>query len=422
MAGTIVAKGNGKYKFEYMKDHERYYRTVNCNTYSEAEVLLAAFITEINEGIYVKPSKCTLEQFVYIYINEYGIKNLATETLYRHIHQTKCWVLPKLGKFRLQDIKPNMWADFFSWLSTQISPQTHNTLAPSTIERIFEVLCSIYSCAIQLNYCKINCIKESRSTAMSKKIKNKIKKSKQIQSRCLSYTEAFKLIDALENVELKYKLIVHFAIVGGLRRSEILGIKWANVNFKTNIVQIRQSSLKTATFGFEIGDLKTVGSFRDIYMPDTTMNLLKQYKEITPNTDNDLVFINNRGKRIGQRLDPDSVTRWFYRFRKKIGLPDEVPLHGLRHTSATILIAEGIDIKNVSGRLGHSNTDTTLDIYSHALVDVDRLACNTLEKYLYEDIEDFKIPSSPYTLSTKKYKSKIKLTEIINNIQKNKKS
>lgn len=412
MAGTIIPKGNGKYKFEYMKDHQRYYRTVTCDTYNEAEVLLAAFITEVNEGIFVKPSKCTLEEFVYIYINEYGQKNLATETLYKHVQELRLWVLPKLGKYRVQDIKSNIWADFFTWLSQQISTQTNKLLAPATIERIFEVLCSVYSCAVQLSYTKSNYIKESRSTTMAKKTNARIKKSKQVKSRCLSYTEAYKLIDALEKVELKYKLIVHFAIVGGLRRSEILGIKWNNVNFSTNIVQIRQSSLQTPNVGYELGDLKTTGSFRDIYMPTTTMNLLKEYKKNTPNSDDNLVFVNNRGPRIGERLSPTSVTRWFRRFREKIGLPLEVPLHGLRHTSATILISEGIDVKNVSSRLGHTDADTTLDIYSHALIDIDRLACDTLEKYLYEDEDDFKIPDSPYTLSHKRYTSKIKLSKL----------
>lgn len=410
MAGSIVQKSNGKYKLEYMKDHERYYRTVSCNTYSEAEVLLAAFITEINDGVYVKPSKCTLESFIFIYIIEYGVKNLVNESLYKHIQEMKCWVLPKLGKMRLQDIKPNIWAEFFSWLSSQKSTQTGKPLSPSSLERIFEVLCSIYSCAVQLDYCKVNYIKESRSITMAKRTASKIRKSRQVQSRCLTYQEAFRLIDALDKIDLKYQLIIHFAIVGGLRRSEILGIKWSNVNFKTNIIQIRQSSLQIPNVGYQIGDLKTVGSFRDVYMPNTTMNLLKKYKSITPNSDDDLVFVNNRGTRIGQRLCPGSVTRWFRLFRKKIGLPDEVPLHGLRHTSATILIAEGIDIKNISGRLGHSNADTTLNVYSHALVDIDRLACDTLEKCLFED--EPIIPNSPYTLTTKKYTSKVKLSTL----------
>jgi len=62
--------------------------------------------------------------------------------------------------------------------------------------------------------------------------------------------------------------------------------------------------------------------------------------------------------------------------------------------------------------LGHSNVDTTLDVYSHALTNIDRLASDTLEKCLYEDPEDEKIPSSPYTISTKKYTSKIKSSKL----------
>lgn len=61
---------------------------------------------------------------------------------------------------------------------------------------------------------------------------------------------------------------------------------------------------------------------------------------------------------------------------------------------------------------GHSNVDTTLNVYSHALTNVDRLASDTIEKCLYEDPEDEVIPSSPYTISTKRYTSKVKLSEL----------
>ena len=416
MAGSITVKGHGKYKLAYMKDGERYFRTVNCNSYNQAEIYLAAFITEINEGNFVKPSKCTLEEFMFIYITEYGYQNLSIEALHKSVQSIRLWVFPKMSKYRLQDITANMWADFFTWLSMQISTRTKKPLATSYIERIFESLCSVYSYAIKLNYLKVNHIKECRSKEMAQKMKNRIKKEASVNERCLSYQEAFKLLDALEKEDLKYQLIVHFAIVGGLRRSEILGIKWANIDFNTNIVQIRQSSLQPPNCGFIVGDLKTRGSHRNIYMPNTTMALLKHYHEITPNTDDDFVFVNNRGARIGKRLSPSSVSRWFLNFRRKVGLPEEVPLHGLRHTSATVLISEGIDIKNVSGRLGHSNANTTLDIYSHALTDIDRLASDTLEKYLFEDIDDFKIPINQYSISIKRYTSKLKLSSLVHKI------
>lgn len=417
MAGSIIAKGNNKYKLSYMKDRERYIKTVTCDSYQEAEVFLASFITDINNGTYVKPCKMTLENFVERrYLDYYAFHNLGHETIYKHMQELRGWVFPKVGNYKLSDFTPYIWSDFFSWLSKQKSTQTNKLLSIATIDRIFAVLCSVFTCAKKWQYVKSNSVQQSRSD-LAKKKRKKAQKS-HVQERCLSYQEAFKLIDALEKVDLKYKLIVHFAIAGGLRRSEILGIKWSNVDFNSNIVKLSTSSLQTPTIGYEEGDLKTPTSHRSIYMPSTTMELLKYYHKITPNTDNNFVFVNDRGVRKGKRLCPGTVTRWFRLFRAKVGLPPEVPLHGLRHTSATILIAEGINIKNVSSRLGHSNVDTTLNVYSHALTNVDRLASDTLEKCLYEDPEDEIIPSSPYTLSTKKYTSKIKLSNLKHSMSK----
>lgn len=411
MAGSITVKGNGKYKLAYMKDRERYIKTVTCDSYQEAEVFLASFITDINNGTYVKPCKMTLIKFFDDrYLDYYAYINLGSETIYKHSQELRHWVFPKVGYIKLTDFTPFIWANFFSWLSKQVSEETKKVLSKATVDRIFAVLCSVFTCAKKWQYVKSNSVKASRSEYTKSKRKRSQKST--VPQRCLSYNEAFKLIDSLEHVDLKYQLIVHFAIVGGLRRSEILGIKWSNVDFHSNIVNITQSSLQTPNYGYEEGDLKTPASYRSLYMPSTTMELLKQYRASTPNTDNDFVFVNNRGVRKGQRLCPGTVTRWFKQFREKNGLPKEVPLHGLRHTSATILIAEGVNITNVSSRLGHSRVDMTLNVYSHALTDIDRLASDTVEKFLYEEDEDEKIPSSPYTVSNKRYTSKVKLSRL----------
>lgn len=411
MAGSITVKGNGKYKLSYMKDHERYIKTVTCDNYQEAEVFLASFITDINNGTYVKPCKMTLIKFFDDrYLDYYAYINLSSETIYKHTQELRHWVFPKVGYMKLTDFTPFIWANFFSWLSKQKSEETKKVLSQGTVDRIFAVLCSVFRCAKKWQYVKTNSVQACRSEYTKKKRKKA--QQSHVAERCLSYNEAFKLIDSLEHEDLKYQLIIHFAIVGGLRRSEILGIKWSNVDFSSNIVHITQSSLQTPNYGYEEGNLKTPASYRSLYMPSTTMELLKKYKSITPNTDNDFVFVNNRGARIGQRLCPGTVTRWFRNFREKNGLPKEVPLHGLRHTSATILIAEGVNITNVSSRLGHSRVDTTLDVYSHALTDIDRLACDTIEKNLYENSENEKIPSSPYTVPNKRYTSKVKLSQL----------
>ncbi|MDI6709475.1 MAG: site-specific integrase [Bacillota bacterium] len=81
----------------------------------------------------------------------------------------------------------------------------------------------------------------------------------------------------------------------------------------------------------------------------------------------------------GRPMHPDVASAWFAKFLKRYGL-HPLPFHGLRHTCATLLINQGIPLKNVSGRLGHSNTTTTVDIYGHYLQTADRAISDTLEQ------------------------------------------
>ena len=93
--------------------------------------------------------------------------------------------------------------------------------------------------------------------------------------------------------------------------------------------------------------------------------------------DNDRLFTSWNGRPIY----PDTITDWFAKFMKKSGLP-YVTLHSLRHTNATLMIAEGTDVCTVSKRLGHANTATTLNIYAHALKSKDQAAADTIENVL----------------------------------------
>lgn len=413
MAGTVVDKGNGKYKLAYMFKSERFYQTVEAANLTEARLLLAQFVLDITNGVYIKPSKLTLEEFSVMYLQDYAYTSLCFENQIKTRSTLLQWVLPKLGTYKLVDLTPQVWSNYFAWLSEQKSPKTKKKLAPTTIERYYATLCSMFNYAITTcGLLKSNPVADSR--AINKKTKDAMRRQKiaHVQERCLTYNEAFRLIDSLNKVDLKYQLIVHFAIAGGLRRSEILGIKWADVNFEKGTVSICQSSLQIRNVGYVEGDLKNTSSHRNLYMPETTMKLLKTYKEETAkySKEKELVFVNNYGARKGLRLCPGTVTRWFKFLREEIKLPPEVPLHGLRHTSATILISQGVNIKSVSSRLGHSRTDTTLDIYSHALYEVDRSATDTIEDFLFGDMPEV------YATKPKRYTCKIKLSVLMQKI------
>ena len=93
--------------------------------------------------------------------------------------------------------------------------------------------------------------------------------------------------------------------------------------------------------------------------------------------DNDFVFTTWNGK----ALRPDTLTKWFRKFIDRNGLPP-ITLHGLRHTNATLLIAAGINLRTVSGRLGHSRAATTANIYAHAIQSADAAAADAIDDVL----------------------------------------
>lgn len=83
----------------------------------------------------------------------------------------------------------------------------------------------------------------------------------------------------------------------------------------------------------------------------------------------------------GRPMHTYTPGKWFSKFLRKHQLP-YLPFHGLRHTAATLLLAEGISLKNVSARLGHANVSTTGNIYAHALKSVDRLAAEKMDRFI----------------------------------------
>ncbi len=381
MAGTVIDKGNGKYKLSYMYHSQRYYKTVKAKNITEARSMLKIFVQNVKQISLIDANVCTLESFVSIYISSYAKDYLAVECVYNYYHALEFWVLPKIGKATLSQCTTKLFIKFFKWLSSQKSPKTNQQLAVSSVEKIFGIVSSVFACAEQWHIIGTNPVLAARPEEFKQKNK---KKNIDVKERCLTPEESKRLVRELENVDLKYKIIIHLAIMLGLRRSEILGIKWADLDLERCTLRLFQSSIYVCGSGYYEEDLKTPTSYRTISLPYITVKLLKEYRKTVPNIDNDIVFVNDKGRRKGLRLNPSSVTNWFCAFRKKINLPSEVPLQGLRHTNATLLLIRGVDVKNVSNRLGHSNTATTLDIYSEALPEVDKTTSEIIDKVLFQ--------------------------------------
>lgn len=194
------------------------------------------------------------------------------------------------------------------------------------------------------------------------------------------------ILDALETEPIVWRTMINLFIVTGCRRGEIAGLKWRNVNFEGKQILI-DCSLKVNEDTKEIyeGATKTKKK-RYVNIPSEMVSLLKKYRVWQMEerlkagdrwTESDYVFTHENG----EIMAPTCIYTWLYRFSRRHGLPHINP-HAFRHTAASILISEGVDIVTVSKLLGHSKPSTTADIYAHAVEDAQRKATECLTDIL----------------------------------------
>ena len=182
-----------------------------------------------------------------------------------------------------------------------------------------------------------------------------------------------KLVTALEQESIKYETYFKLVIATGMRRGECCGLKWSDIDWQERSIHIQRNVVKVTGEDIIIKDTKTSSGDRYVYFSAEMESLLREYRreceweteahDERSLSEDDYVF-----RRHGQPL-PMTPTTFTWRFKlilKKHGLPEKLNVHSLRHTNASLLIANGTDVATVAGLLGHSQPSTTLDIYTHA--------------------------------------------------------
>jgi len=208
------------------------------------------------------------------------------------------------------------------------------------------------------------------------------------QVRCLD-EQARLFLEAV--AQSPYHELFTVALYTGMRRSELLGLPWKDVDLYLAQLSVTQTLHRLSSGGFIFGKPKTAKSRRTIALPPTVCILLRQLKErqIAERLllglrlqDDDLVF----SKPDGKPLDPSTITHTFRKIVKKAGLPI-LRFHDLRHTYASLMLKQGIHPKIVSERLGHSSIGITLDTYSHVMPGLQEAAALRFEEGLQQTAE-----------------------------------
>ena len=186
------------------------------------------------------------------------------------------------------------------------------------------------------------------------------------------------MLEALDEENTMLRCLIYLAIATGCRRGELVALEWKNIDFDSGIVTVSKSAYQKKGVGTKIKDTKN-HKIRTVQIPEVCLSLLTQWKKEqferrlqlgSAWNGADWIFIQSDGSIIYAT----SPTLIFSDFLKKHDLPHK-KFHALRHTSATLALSNGINIKAVGARLGHSQLKTT-DRYLHALEETERQAAN----------------------------------------------
>lgn len=208
------------------------------------------------------------------------------------------------------------------------------------------------------------------------------------KARYLDEPDAKRMLQLLQDEPVKWRAPIIFDLLSGLRRAELLGLRWQDVDLDNGVVHIVQTSNYVSGKGVYVGTPKTEGSDRYLRVSRTAVLILLEYKrwqdemrekvgdawEGTP--EDDRIFTNE----VGRPIFPSSITQWMGKFIKRTGLPPAC-VHSLRHTYASLLIADKTPLVVVASNLGHAQTSTTSDIYSHVIASAEAKAADVLDKF-----------------------------------------
>lgn len=312
-----------------------------------------------------------------IWLPDIAPHKLAKSTLARDKQDIDRF-LPALGGYKLTELRPEHFRQLYANLRKVKSQNTGKPLSECTVEGVHACLCGILSDAMEGGFLDHNPAWRTYRYAGKKK------------ERIIADEEMVqKLIVALEDESIKYETYFKLIIATGMRRGECCGLKWSDINWQERSIHIQRNVVKLSGEEIIVKETKTTAGDRYMYISAEMESLLKEYRrecewqadayENFQLTDDDYIF---RRHDTHLPMTPNSFTWRFKLILKKNGLPEKLNVHSLRHTNASLLIANGTDVATVAGLLGHSQPSTTLDIYTHAFDKNKKAASKVLQEEL----------------------------------------
>jgi len=318
-------------------------------TKKDADRKLAEMLHQVDTGGYVKPARISVGDYLHQWLGDYARVHVRARTLEGYNDRAK-HLIADLGAIPLGELRADHIQRYYA--------KKLESLSPGTLIKHHNLIRQALAHAVKWGILVRNVAEAVDPPRATRK-----------EMRALDAAEVQCLLESCSDTP--WHPMIHTLIWTGLRRSELLGLHWKNVDLdlaNMRIVQVLHQ-LNDASFVFQ--EPKTAKGRRAVSLSPMSCVLLRGHRvkqeadaELlgSPLTGESLVF----GHVDGSPRAPSTLTHAFSKLAKRAGLPG-VRLHDLRHTHASLLLQQGIHPKVVSERLGHANIQITLDTYSHLL-------------------------------------------------------
>ena len=354
---------------------KRIYKTIH-GTKKDAERIKTQMLCDLDNQTYIAPKKTTVGEWVQEWYDTY-IKDFKSEsTLRGYQYQIENYIIPIIGDIPLQQLTTSQVQKWINKLKSE-SPITHKSLSSKTVRNIYMNLSVPLEKAVCLDMIKKN---PCKNVTLPKKEKHEVD--------FYDSDEVDKLIKTATNTNME--LPVMLALTLGLRRGELIALRWENVDMENNIIHICENRVDGLNGKVVTKLPKSEAGIRDIPISSSLKKLLKKYKveflkkklKYNLGEKEDYVISQNDGK----PYKPYSFTKKFRTFLEKNCLR-HIRLHDLRHTNASIMLQQGISPKVAQQRLGHSDFSVTMNTYSHIMKTVENEAADKLDEVLFKKAE-----------------------------------
>ncbi len=331
-------------------------------TRKEAEEAAKKILAEIQNGTYVEPSKITVEEYLYDFVENTLKNEVAPNTYEQRKAYIKNHIAPRIGKIKLFDLSPVQIQKFYNELREKYGA--------GHVQNIGNLLNKALNQAVRWNIISRN------PAALVKKPSTSRKNTK---IKVWTVDEQKKFLEHVKSESMFYYVLFLLALTSGMRKGELLGLQWSDVDIKQGIISVKRTAV-WANKNLYLKDIpKTESSIRTIQLPDQTVKALKKWQLACPANSLNLVFPSPKTNGI---LYPNSLDKAFQKAVRGAGVP-YISFHGLRHTFATTLLANNVNPKIVQEMLGHATIKTTMDTYSHVLPNMQKEAAKQLSAVLF---------------------------------------